>query len=215
MAGNATTIITQTGYLPIRYEQVNSSGGTGSTSEMRAYCAAVETEGPIRFFNEKFNVNFSPTVTDTEDYLFAIRPETTFNSITNNIVAILESLNHSIVQTSDANADDRIIVRLYVELSGALATPSWTSITGSGFEYDTAATLTLTPGVTVTLLNEFYVKGTDTHPITPNIAEAYPGISRILRRADGTQTTIIATVENPETSASAEALLNFVGFLIK
>jgi hypothetical protein len=184
------------GGLPIRVEQTNTTT-TGSTSEMRLFCCQCSMEGinkpfPPIFVGKSFS-QFS--VTDAETYLFSVRPAATISSKTNRKIYMLGRLKHTIVKSTDADIDDRIILRVY--LNATLTGASWAAINSSGLEADSSASL----GAHSILVSEWYLKGTDSVDLSAiaNISNN----TKILLRADGTQNTYSFVAVHPTSGRTA------------
>lgn len=133
-----------TANLPIRYELINVSSGSGHT--IQAICSSVISEGGFELFGLPFAVNSSTTpvsVTTPLAPIISIRPKATFNSIVNRgqIISVVASV---LVTSNDAN-----IELVYDgDITGGTA-PSWISVDANSIvEVDTAAD-NITGGTTI------------------------------------------------------------------
>lgn len=93
-AGQHVLPYMRTGTLPVAFENINT-GATGSSSELRAVCAGVYTEGDFAdyAFWRFSDVDASlPTLT-TDAVAFSIRTLTTYNGKHNSVVVYPETLN--------------------------------------------------------------------------------------------------------------------------
>lgn len=195
--GNIAFSYMRTGSLPLRFQQTNT-GGTGSTSELRVFCAAITTEGgdittPLNLNFKSFNTLL---IDNSENYLFSLRPKATISGIDNRKVSLIKKIRHNIVSDSDASLDDRVIIKMW--LNPTLNTPSWTAVsTASALEYDDSATL----GTHVVQIGEFYLKGTDVLDFAD--IQNYSSQHRLINKADLTQNVITFTGENPGISMIA------------
>lgn len=117
-ANNLPTSYMRTATLPIRYEQINS-GTAGSTSELRFFCATVQTEGPFdprertRTFDSIPNEaspgdKFHTIVFNQEEptsHVLTVRPKLLLDGQTNRISAIPQTLTVSVRSDSSASIE--------------------------------------------------------------------------------------------------------------
>lgn len=106
----------------------NTAGGT-----IQAICASVQSEGGVeaRGFPMTANRGITRAATTTRRPVFSIRPAATFNSVTNRAHIALADFW---INATSNNALYELV------LGGTLTGASWTAITDSCAEFDTAAT---------------------------------------------------------------------------
>ena len=93
-AGANTLPYMRTGTLPIRVENVNTSA-TGATSELRAVCLSVYTEGTYEdyAFWRYADIERVGVVTTTNTHLFSMQAKTLINGEHNSVITYPETLN--------------------------------------------------------------------------------------------------------------------------
>lgn len=179
----------RTGSLPVRYEQENT-GVSGSTSELRTWCASVSSEHTveIREFGNPTNYALpaSVAVGASRVYLFTIRPKATFGGRENHSLTLLQQM--SIAGIDSVTFGDGLLKIEIFQDSVLGGTPVWNDVFPgvSTVEVDTAGTLA-TPGAKYA---EFYVKGIDIIDFS-NIVSYQQG--SIKNKADGAQTLVTIT----------------------
>ena len=167
--------------LPISWE-IENTGVTASTSEMRCWSASVAIGGPTEPLQEAktwTNSSAGPIILSgaTETAFFSYRPKAIFNGIENHCVAAAQRFN-AMAYDSVTGDNGRVRIRAYV--AATLAAPTWTSKGDeSCLEIDTVGTLS-SPGI---LISEFYLYGDRTWDFADIITIAY---RNVIRRADGT-----------------------------
>lgn len=133
----------RSGSLPIKWEQISTSAA--STSEMRAWAAAVFTENNnfdpkgIGFTAATENVvTADSTTAPNRTYAMSIRSKSTFLGRTNHTVAITNFID--IIAINDNTGDPGRIRLEIFSMPSLTGSPSWTSSSLSAYEYDVDAT---------------------------------------------------------------------------
>lgn len=134
--------VTGTGSLPICFSQRNF-GTTGSSSEMRVFCAAVWTESNIQpsLYGQPGQEIVSKTISsnDTYEYLGTMTPiEMHANGRTNRTLYYPTTID---VQAFDTVTGDDVRIELEIKAESVLANTSFaTQTTGSTVQVDTTGT---------------------------------------------------------------------------
>ena len=187
----------KTAVLPVQIEVVNTAASTagGFTN----ICVSVRIEGGAQPSLYVFGAyNPADIVTPaTERPLLTIRPKSTFNSVSNRILALP---THLLVSTEGQRAGWRMV------LNGTLTDASFTSAdAASGYEFDVASTA-LTGGRT--LLRGFLPETNSAGQV--DLAEVFGQISNALSRtafdADGTTLTVMGNSEAASNTAMRASL---------
>lgn len=122
----------RTGQLPLSWEVVNTGASTGSS--MTYVCGNIVLEGgdePANITYSAFNTT-DQLITPVERPILSIRPALTYNSITNRMLMIPNSL---IVSNEGGRSGYRLV------MNSSLTGASWSSVNAnSGMEFDTSAT---------------------------------------------------------------------------
>lgn len=169
-ANNLAVPYMQTATLPV--QMLLTATSTAATKDCYFKCASVNSEGGASVF-EDFAFAFStPQAAITASsgartHAVSIRPKTTFNSITNRMTFAIDSID--IIVTGS----NPVLWELCV--GQALTTPSYSDVNtnNSGFEYETAGTLSGNPSI---VISSGYISASNQvkESISRVIGERYP-----------------------------------------
>jgi hypothetical protein len=159
----------QTATLPV--QMLLTATSTGSTKDCYFKCAAVNAEGGDVLFDDFSFAHSVPDTTvtagsGTRTHLVSLRPKTTFNSITNRELLLLDNVE---IYVSGTNA-----VFWELCIGQAITTPTWADVNTaySGFEYGTG---TISGAAAVTIASGYIASGaTVKQSVSRAIASRYP-----------------------------------------
>lgn len=203
-ANNLTVPYMQTATLPVGM-LVTSTGGSKSANFK---CSAVQSEGgSLALFGLQSSTPFTQATAGngTRVPILSVRPKTTFNSITNRELFILEEIN--LINTGNQD------VFWELGIGATLTSPAWSDVntTYSGFEYSstpgtgTTATQIIQSGLVSRSANGSSVA---TIPFDPNVWLKYP-IALNRAGATTTQGTLTLFVTGLSGTSACTASMNF------